>query len=376
MINTTIQMVDLKKQYESIKDEVLQAMQDVIHSSAFIQGPQVAQFEKELATYNQAKHVIGCANGTDALQLIMMALDFQPGDEVIVPTFTYVATAEVIALLHLKPVLIDVNPHTFNLDTDQFKKAITSKTVGVVPVHLFGQCADMEAILQIADQHGLQVIEDVAQAIGSVYQLGDKKKYAGTMGIAGATSFFPSKNLGCYGDGGAIFTNEDDLAKKIRMIASHGQSIKYYHDVIGVNSRLDTLQAAILLVKLKRLKTYIEKRQQAALYYDKVFDNHPHIIPPYKEKKSTHVYHQYTVIIKDAHRDDLKKFLESKKVPSMIYYPIPLHLQKAYQTDHYTKGSFPISEMLCNSVLSLPMHTELDEEQLHFISTTVLSYFK
>lgn len=369
-------MVDLKNQYLKIKPEIDAAIQEVIDSTAFINGPAVKAFQQNLEKYLNVKHVIPCANGTDALQIAMMALGLKPGDEVITADFTYVATAEVIGLLGLKPVLVDVNPDTFDINTDAIIKNITPKTKAIVPVHLFGQCADMEKIMEIAKEYNLYVIEDNAQAIGAEYTFKDgSKKKAGTIGHIGCTSFFPSKNLGCFGDGGAIMTNDDELAQKCRMIASHGQSQQYVHDVLGVNSRLDSIQAAILNVKLKYLDNYIAARQKAADFYDKAFSNHPQIITPNKIQNSTHVYHQYTLQIKNNQRDKLKEYLHQQGIPSMIYYPIPLHLQKAYRDERYKPGDFPVTEKLCNSVLSLPMHTELNEDILNTITKSVLNFF-
>jgi UDP-2-acetamido-2-deoxy-ribo-hexuluronate aminotransferase len=372
-----IQMVDLLSQYESIRNEVDTAILNVIRSSAYINGPEVKSFQAELEQYLGVKNVIPCANGTDALQIAMMALGFKPGDEVITANFTYVATAEVIALLKLKPVLVDVDPDTFCIDPEAVEAAITDKTVAIVPVHLFGQCADMEAIMNIARKHNLKVIEDVAQAIGAEYTFRDGSvKKAGTIGDVGCTSFFPSKNLGCYGDGGAIYTHDDALAKKIRMIANHGQSVQYYHDEIGVNSRLDTLQAAILRIKLKRLDEYAGARNKAAEYYDKAFADNPKIAVPQRADRSTHVFHQYTLKLKGLDRNGLREHLLSKDIPAMIYYPVPLHLQKAYLDSRYRKGDFPVTEELCGSVISLPMHTELSDEQLKKITDSVLEYIK
>ncbi len=376
-ISRKIQMVDLKSQYEKIKTEVDSAIQNVLNNTAFINGPEVKAFQTELEHYLGAKHVIPCANGTDALQIAMMALDLKPGDEVITADFTYVATAEVIALLGLKPVLVDVIPNTFEIDTAAIEKAITPKTKAIVPVHLFGQCADMEAIMALAKKHNLYVIEDTAQAIGAEYIFSDgTKKKAGTIGTIGCTSFFPSKNLGCYGDGGAIFTNDDTLATKIRIIANHGQSAQYIHDSIGVNSRLDSIQAAILRIKLRDLDHYAAARNKAATYYDKAFANHPKLITPARAKFSNHVFHQYTLQLNGVDRTALRDFLASKDIPAMIYYPIPLHLQKAYLDSRYKAGDFPVTEKLCASVMSLPMHTELDEETLKYITDSVLDFCK
>ena len=370
-----IQMVDLKSQYEKIKTEVDAAILNVIENTAFINGPEVKAFQTELENYLKVKHVIPCANGTDALQIAMMALGLKPGDEVITADFTYVATAEVIALLGLTPVLVDVVPDTFDIDLKAVEKAITSKTKAIVPVHLFGQCADMEALMELAKKHNLFVIEDVAQAIGANYTFGDGTKHkAGTIGTVGCTSFFPSKNLGCYGDGGAIYTNDDELAKSIRMIANHGQSVQYYHDSIGVNSRLDSIQAAILRIKLRDLDNYAKARNAAAAYYDKAFSNHPKIKTPKRAKNSTHVFHQYTLQLNGVDRAALRDFLASKDIPAMIYYPVPLHLQKAYVDPRYKAGDFPVTEQLCASVISLPMHTELDVETLKYITENVLEF--
>jgi UDP-2-acetamido-2-deoxy-ribo-hexuluronate aminotransferase len=370
-----IQMVDLKSQYEKIKSEVDTAIQNVLTNTAFINGPEVKEFQKELEAYLGVKHVIPCANGTDALQIAMMALDLKPGDEVITADFTYVATAEVIGLLGLKPVLVDVVPDTFDIDIAAIEKAITPKTKAIVPVHLFGQCADMDKIMALAKKHNLYVIEDTAQAIGAEYTSADgSKKKAGTIGTIGCTSFFPSKNLGCYGDGGAIFTNDDALAAKIRMIANHGQSVQYVHDSIGVNSRLDSIQAAVLRIKLRDLDNYAAARNKAANYYDKAFANNPKLKTPARAKFSNHVFHQYTLQLSGVDRTALREYLASKDIPAMIYYPIPLHLQKAYLDPRYKEGDFPVTEKLCASVVSLPMHTELDEESLKYITTSVLEF--
>lgn len=372
-----IHMVDLISQYQKIKPEIDKAVLDTIASSAYINGPEVKSFQQELETYLNCKHVIPCANGTDALQIAMMALNLQPGDEVITASFTYVATAEVIALLKLKPVLVEVIPGTFTIDPAAIEKAITPKTKAIVPVHLFGQCADMERIMQIADKHKLYVIEDTAQAIGADYIFADgHKQKAGTIGTIGCTSFFPSKNLGCMGDGGAIFTNDDTLAKKLRMVANHGQSVQYVHDEIGCNSRLDSLQAAILRIKLRHLDEYAAARQKAATYYDKVFSGNAKIKTPERDAKSTHVFHQYTLLLNGVKRDELRQYLATKDIPAMIYYPIPLHMQNAYKDDRYKEGAFPITEELCAGVISLPMHTELDEEQLEYITRSVLDFCK
>jgi len=370
-----IQMVDLKTQYNKIKTEVDAAIQQVIENTAFINGPEVKSFQADLEKYLGVKHVIPCANGTDALQIAMMALGLKAGDEVITADFTYVATAEVIALLGLSPVLVDVYPDTFDINVEAIEKAITPKTKAIVPVHLFGQCANMEAIMTLAKKYNLYVIEDTAQAIGAdfTFSNGDKKK-AGTIGTVGCTSFFPSKNLGCYGDGGAMYTNDDDLAAKIRMIANHGQSVQYVHDSIGVNSRLDSIQAAILRIKLRHLDEYAVARNKVAAYYDQAFANHPKLKTPARVKNSNHVFHQYTLQLNGIDRNALREFLSANGIPAMIYYPIPLHMQKAYADARYNAGDFPVTEQLCASVISLPMHTELDEETLGYITSNVLSF--
>lgn len=375
MIAKKIQMVDLKGQYQKIKPEVDKAIQEVIDGTAFINGPAVKEFQADLEKYLHVKHVIPCANGTDALQIAMMALGLKPGDEVITASFTYVATAEVIGLLGLTPVLVDVYPDTFCIDVKAIEKAITPKTKAIVPVHLYGQCADMEAIMALAKKHNLFVIEDVAQAIGADYTFSNGTKVkAGTIGTIGCTSFFPSKNLGCYGDGGAIYTNNEELAVKCKMIAHHGQSVQYVHDVLGVNSRLDTIQAAVLKIKLKHLDEYAAARNRAANYYDKAFANNPKIKIPFRAKNSNHVFHQYTLQLNGVDRNKLREFLAGKEIPSMIYYPIALHMQKAYKSDRYKEGAFPATEKLCACVLSLPMHTELSEETLKYISDSVLEF--
>lgn len=370
-----LQMVDLKTQYEAIQEEVDAAIKEVIDTTAFINGPEVKHFQQELEEYLGVKHVIPCANGTDALQVAMMGLGLQPGDEVITATFTYVATAEVIALLQLQPVLVDVDPHTFCIDPAEIRKAITPKTKAIVPVHLFGQCANMEEIMAIAEEHNLFVIEDTAQAIGAEYKFSDgRKAMAGTMGNVGATSFFPSKNLGCYGDGGAMYTNDDELAARLRKIANHGQEKRYYHDEIGVNSRLDSIQAAILRIKLRHLNQYNAARQRAAAYYTKAFKSEDALITPVIGEKSTHVFHQYTLRLQGRDRAELIEFLNEQGIPAMIYYPVALHMQKAYRDDRYSEGSFPITEQLVQEVFSLPMHSELSEDQLQYISSKVKEF--
>ena len=403
-----IQMVDLKSQYIKIKAEVDACIQEVINNTQFIKGPQIKVFEENLAQYLNVKHVIACANGTDALQIAMMALDLKPGDEIILPVFTYVATAEVIALLGLTPVMIDVEPDTFCIDTKLIESKITSKTKAIVPVHLYGQCANMDEIMSIANKHNLFVIEDTAQALGASYEMstgiremsteiGEMREQnsspsshlpslnsqlsspisqkAGTIGNIGTTSFFPSKNLGCYGDGGALMTNDDELAKKIRMICNHGQSIQYVHDVIGVNSRLDSIQAAILNAKLPHLTGYETARNEAANWYDELLGNHPNIVIPKRNPKSTHVFHQYTIQIRNSKkeiRNLIREELQKRGIPTMVYYPIELHKQKAFEQFNTNNDHFPVSEMLCKSVLSLPIHTEMNKEMVEYICENLL----
>lgn len=368
-------MVDLLGQYEKIKTGIDEAILSVVQSSQYINGPEVKGFQKDLEDYLDVKHVIPCANGTDALQIAMMALGLKPGDEVITANFTYVATVEVIGLLNLTPVLVEVNPDTFNIDTVSLENAITSNTKAIVPVHLYGQCANMEEVMRIAKQYNLFVIEDTAQAIGADYTFsnGESKK-AGTIGNIGTTSFFPSKNLGCYGDGGAMFTNDDELAKKLKMIANHGQSTQYYHDEIGVNSRLDSIQAAVLRKKLPHLNTYIESRNKAATYYDNAFSELDWLTIPARDSKSTHVFHQYTLKTKGINRDELRSYLSENGVPAMVYYPLPLHKQKAYKDSRYDSVDFSNTEALNESVISLPMHTELSDEHLEIITKTVKEF--
>lgn len=366
-----IKMVDLTSQYQRIKPEIDAAIHAVLDSTQFIKGPQVKSFEDNLAAYLGVKHVIGVANGTDALQIAMMALGLKQGDEVITANFTYAATCEVIALLKLTPVLVEVNSDTFNIDIAAIEKAITPKTKAIVPVHLFGQCADMEAIMILAAKHNLFVIEDTAQAIGSDFIFSDgTKKKAGTIGQIGTTSFFPSKNLGCFGDGGALFTNDDDLAVRIKMMANHGQSSQYVFDEIGCNSRLDTLQAAVLDLKLNHLDEYCTARQKVAAFYDVAFCALKNIEIPIRANNSTHVFHQYTLKLKNKDREEVRKKLAEKGVPSMVYYPKPMHQQKAYKDSRYNDGIFPVSILLSEQVLSLPIHTEFDEDQLEFITNT------
>lgn len=368
-------MVDLKTQYHKIKEEVDKAVSEVIESAAFINGPEVKSFQMEMEQYLDVKHVIPCANGTDALQVSMMALGLEEGDEVITTTFTFVATVEVIALLKLKPVLVDVEPDTFNMDIEALKRAITPKTKAIVPVHLYGQCVQMEDLMAVAKKHNLFVIEDACQAIGADFIFSNgKKQKAGTIGHVGCTSFFPSKNLGCYGDGGAIFTNDDELAQSMRAVVNHGMVKRYYHDIVGVNSRLDSIQAAVLRIKLRHLDAYAKARNQAAEYYNAAFKNHPKLITPVKASYSTHVFHQYTLITKGVNRDKLQEHLMQKDIPAMIYYPVPMHLQKAYTDPRYKTGDFPVAEMLSHEVISLPMHTELDEQQLKYITDSVLAF--
>ena len=370
-------MVDLQRQHERISGEINEAVQDVIKSAAFINGPQVREFAQALSTYVASPHVIPCGNGTDALQIAMMALGLKPGDEVIVPAFTYVATVEVIALLGLKPVFVDVAPDTFNIDVEKTAALISDKTKAIVPVHLFGQCADMDALMELADKNELNVIEDTAQAIGAVYlsKNGSRKK-AGTIGTIGTTSFFPSKNLGCFGDGGAIFTDNKELGEQIAAISNHGQLEKYFYEIVGVNSRLDTMQAAILNVKLKYLDEYCEKRRAAADAYDRLLEDVEGVVLPFRSPDSTHVFNQYSLKIKNNKRDDLKVFLKEKGVPTMIYYPLPLHLQNAYKQYGYKEGDFPVSEALSREIISLPMHPELEEEQISYIATQIKSFYK
>ncbi|HMC01735.1 MAG TPA: DegT/DnrJ/EryC1/StrS family aminotransferase [Flavobacteriaceae bacterium] len=371
-----IQMVDLKGQYGEIKDEVNSSIQDVIDNTSFINGPKVHQFQKNLENYLGTKHVIPCANGTDALQIAMMGLGLKPGDEVITADFTFAATVEVIALLNLTPVLVDVNPDDFNINIEAIKNAITAKTKAIVPVHLFGQCANMEAIMEIADAHNLFVIEDNAQAIGATYTYKDGKKVkAGTISHVASTSFFPSKNLGCYGDGGAIFTNDDDLAHTIRGIVNHGMYVRYHHDVVGVNSRLDSIQAAVLDAKLPNLDVYNQKRMEAAKKYDEAFIGISNIETPYRNgEEDNHVFHQYTLKVKNCDRDALATYLNQNDIPCGIYYPIPLHKQKAYEDSRYKEEDFEVTNQLVKEVISLPMHTELDDEQIRFITSKVIEF--
>jgi dTDP-4-amino-4,6-dideoxygalactose transaminase len=371
-----IEMVDLRTQYERLKADIDNGVAGVINSTAFIKGPDVGLFEEELQRYLGVRHVISCANGTDALQIAMMALGLKPGDEVITTNFTFIATVEVIELLGLKTVLVEPDPGTFNISIEAIRKAITTKTKAIVPVHLFGQCAEMEPIMELAQRHGIHVIEDVAQATGAEYRFSDGTvKKAGTMGTIGCTSFFPSKNLGCYGDGGALFTDDDGLATMIRSITNHGMKVRYYHDTIGVNSRLDTIQAAILRVKLRHLDEFNEARRRAAEHYDRELGGLPGITVPERSPYSTHIFHQYTLRIAGGKRNSLRECLENEGIPAMIYYPVPLHMQKAYLHLGYSADDFPVTSNLSGEVLSLPMHTELNDEQLSYITGCIRSKF-
>ena len=366
-------MVDLQSQYLRIKQDIDAGIQEVLDSAAFVKGPKVSEFQTHLEQYTGAKHVINVGNGTDALQIALMGLGLKPGDEVITPTFTFIATAEVVALLGLTPVVVDVDWETMNIDVEAVRRAITPRTKAVVPVHLFGQCANMKALMELAEEYHLYVVEDACQAIGAQYTFSNgETKQAGTIGHIGCTSFFPSKNLGCYGDGGAIFTNDDELAAKMRAISNHGMVVRYYHDMIGVNSRLDSIQAAVLDAKLPHLNEYIAARQKAAAYYDKAFNGNEKLLIPGRESRSTHVFHQYTLRVIGADRNLLREKLAERGIPAMIYYPVPLHQQKAYLDPRYKDGDFPVAERLASCVLSLPMHTELDEEQLAYITSNVL----
>jgi dTDP-4-amino-4,6-dideoxygalactose transaminase len=370
-----IQMVDLPGQYKHIKETVDASIFEVLNSAAYINGPTVKEFQADLEKYLEVKHVIPCANGTDALQIAMMGLGLEQGDEVITADFTFAATVEVIGLLKLTPVLVDVEADTFNMDIDALRKAITPKTKAIVPVHLFGQCANMEAVMEIAKEHNLFVIEDNAQAIGADYTFSDgTTKKSGTIGNVGTTSFFPSKNLGCYGDGGAIFTNDDDLAHNIRGIVNHGMYKRYYHDVVGVNSRLDSIQAAVLKTKLPLLNSYCDARRKAAEYYSTAFASNPNIITPVISDFTTHVFHQYTLQITNGKRNELHQHLLDNNIPNAIYYPVPLHAQKAYTDERYNEEDFTVTNQLIDTVISLPMHTELENEQLAFITKTILQF--
>lgn len=370
-----IQMVDTKTQYQKIKSEVDKAVLEVMESSAFINGKPVHDFAAALSSYLSVKHTIPCANGTDALQIAMMALGLQPGDEVITPSFTYIATTEVIALLRLTPVFVEVDAKTFCIDPAALEKAITPKTKAIVPVHLYGHAAPMEEIMTIAKKHNLYVIEDNAQAIGCDYTFSDgTKKKTGSIGHIGATSFYPSKNLGAFGDGGAIFTNDDELAAKMKMVANHGQSRQYYHDVVGCNSRLDSIQAAILNIKLQHLDEYAAARQKAADFYTRAFAGNPRITTPYRAAYSSHVFHQYTVLLEGVNRNGLKEFLAERKIPAMIYYPVPGHKQKMFEQFNVASKEMPVTDWLTERVISFPIHTELDEEQLNYICSAILEF--
>lgn len=367
-----IQMVDLMTQYQKIKPEVTEAILNIMETAQFINGPEVKGFQAELESYLGAKHVIPCANGTDALQIALMALGLKPGDEVITPSFTYIATTEVVGLLRLKPVFVDVEPDTFCLDPKKLEEVITPKTKAIIPVHLYGQAANMEEIMAIAEKHNLKVIEDNAQAIGSNMNSSGKK--TGTVGHIGCTSFFPSKNLGCYGDGGAICTNDDELASKMRMIANHGQSKRYYHDMVGCNSRLDSIQAAVLRIKLRRLDEYINSRRKVADYYDNFFAQFKGVTIPKRDVYSNHVFHQYTLQLEGIDRDGLNKFLAEREIPSMIYYPVPAHRQKMFASFGSDEQELPITDWLTERVISLPIHTEMETEQLEYICSSVAKF--
>ena len=372
-----LQMVDLKSQYQRIKPQIDNAIQGVIDSCQFVKGAEVKTFEQELAQYLGVRHAIACGNGTDALQVALMALGLKPGDEVITTDFTFIATVEVIALLGLKPVLVDVDMATFNIDVEKVEKAITPRTKAIVPVHLFGQCANMEPLLKLAEKHGLYVVEDTAQGLGAAYRFSDGTvRKAGTIGTIGCTSFFPSKNLGCYGDGGALFTNDDQLAEQIHCLTNHGMKVRYHHDMIGVNSRLDTIQAAILRVKLPHLDEYNLARLAAAKKYNAALSDIDGLETPVTAAFTTHIFHQYTLKVKNGQRDALKKHLDEHGIPNMVYYPIPLHRQKAFEPYVAENDSFPVSETICGEVLSLPMHTELDDEQIERITSAVRSFFE
>lgn len=372
-----IQMVDLKGQYLKIKSEIDQALLEAVEGAAYINGPQVKQFSNSLKEYNNVNSAVTCANGTDALQIAMMALGFKPGDEIIVPAFTYIATVEVIALLGLIPKFIDVTEDTFELDHTKLEELISDKTVGIIPVHLFGQCSNMEAILAIARKYSIAVIEDTAQAMGSQYIFKDgSKAFGGTIGNIGTTSFFPSKNLGCFGDGGALLTQNEALGEKIHIIANHGQRKKYYHEVVGINSRLDTVQAAILNVKIKYLDDYSLARQGVAKKYDEMISGLNGLVIPARASYSTHVFNQYTCKVKDGRRDEFKQYLQDNGIPTMVYYPVPVHLQEAYLVYGYNEGDFPVAERLCREVISLPIHTEMKTEVQDYIIENIINFFK
>jgi dTDP-4-amino-4,6-dideoxygalactose transaminase len=375
MINN-IQMVDLQSQYQRIKSEIDSAIASVVQSANYINGSEVQQFSSNLSQYLGVKHVIPVANGTDAIQIALMALGIGPGDEVITPDFTFIATVEAVALLGATPVLVDVNQDDFNVDTNQLEQLINERTKAIIPVHLFGQCSNMDAIMDMAKKHNLFVIEDTAQSTGAHYRGTKFNGMAGTIGDLGTTSFFPSKNLGCFGDGGAVFTNNDELAAKVRMIANHGSTVKYYHETIGVNSRLDTIQAAILNVKLTYLDNFNQRRQNAAVIYDEAFKNHPQITIPIRNGFSSHIFHQYTLRIPEGTNSKLQSALKEKGIPSMIYYPVPIHQQAAFNQKTVQSGQFPVSSLLAKCVISLPMHTELNIEQQSFIIQEVIHFFE
>ncbi|MBJ25390.1 MAG: transcriptional regulator [Flavobacteriaceae bacterium] len=373
-----IEMVDLKGQYKEIEQEIQKSLNEVLYSTKFINGPDVGDFEKDLEEYLGVNNAIACGSGTDALQIALMSLELSPGDEIITTDFTFAATIEVILLLGLKPILVDIDPKTFNIDPNKAKEALTKKTKAILPVHLFGQTSDMDEILKIAKENKLFIIEDNAQSLGSSYTfLNGKKKKAGTIGDIGTTSFFPSKNLGAYGDGGAIFTDNDEIANRIRAISNHGMYRRYYHDLLGVNSRLDTLQAAILKVKLKYLDSYNRKRQNAANQYNDALKNYENIVTPFHNvSRSSHVYHQYTIRVLNTNRDKLAEHLSNDNIPFGIYYPVPLHRQKAYRNDNYIENSFKVTNKMVDEVISLPMHTELEENQIDYISGSIKSFLK
>ncbi len=372
-----IQMVDLKTQYLNIRQEIDSAISSVLNSTAFIKGPEVRLFEEELQQYLGVKHVVSCGNGTDALQISLMTLGLKPGDEVITTDFTFIATLEVVALLGLKPVIVDPEYGSFNISVEKVRQAVTPKSKAIMPVHLFGQCADMEGIMNLAREYGLYVIEDAAQAAGADFHFsaGAVSK-AGTIGNIGTTSFFPSKNLGCYGDGGAVYTNDDELAARLRSIANHGMKMRYHYHEIGVNSRLDTLQAAILRVKLRFLDRFNEARRAVADFYDKALTGCSSVIVPERSAYSSHIFHQYTIKVRNSLRDNLKEYLNGKHIPSMVYYPGPLHTQEAYKFLGYSENDFPVTGKLCNEVLSLPMHTEMEQDQLDHITESIIDFFE
>lgn len=369
-----IQMVDLVSQYQAIKPEVDEAITNILETAQFINGPVVAEFQSDLESYLGVKHVIPCANGTDALQIALMALGLKPGDEVITPSFTFIATTEVVALLGLKPVFVDVDEDTFCIDSSKIEAAITSKTKAIVPVHLYGQAANMEEIMEVANRRGIHVIEDNAQAIGSDYHMPTGDVKTGGIGHIGCTSFFPSKNLGCYGDGGAIFTNDDALAAQMRKIVNHGQSKRYYHDTVGCNSRLDSIQAAVLKIKLAKLDEYIDARRKVATHYDNFLSQFDGVIAPVRDSKSRHVFHQYTMRLIGIDRDALNAYLAERDIPSMIYYPVPAHKQEMFAEFGCEDADLPVTDMLTTQVLSLPIHTEMEKDQLDFICSNIADF--